>query len=82
MNPTWGMAGGSATSANTASAVFWYSAPKRTATAAVLIPSRDKQTSEGHRDQAQNNAAEQGFDHDDASAIRIKQNSLTGTSAL
>lgn len=39
------------------------SAPQGAATAAVLVPSGDEQAEEGDGDQAQNDAAEQGFDH-------------------
>ena len=33
------------------------------ATTAVLVPGSDKQTQQGHRNQAQNDAAEERFDH-------------------
>jgi 16S rRNA (guanine(966)-N(2))-methyltransferase RsmD len=39
------------------------SAPQGAATAAVLVPGGDEQAEEGDGDQAQNDAAEQGFDH-------------------
>ena len=35
----------------------------QSATAAVLVPSRHKQAQQGHRNQAQNDAAEERFDH-------------------
>ncbi len=40
------------------------SAPQGAATAAVLVPGGDEQAEEGDGDQAQNDAAEQGFDHE------------------
>ena len=46
-------------------------------TPAILIPSSDKQSEKSDRDQTQNNAAQQRFDHGVASFNKISHNSFT-----
>ncbi len=50
--------------------------------AAVLVPGSHEQANEGHRDQTQHDAAEQGFDHGKQPCRRSVHNSSTSGAAL
>jgi len=52
-------------------------------TTAVLVPGRHKKADQGDRNQAENDAAEEGFDHRKQSGTRARHNSsMCGASTV